>query len=125
MKYKPHIKMMRIFIAVKINADDTLITMMSDLKAGLKEEKIKWTDSENLHITLAFLGDTEEDMIKPVNKMLKRICEGFGEFEIIIKGADVDRSVRFNGRGAAHIAPGRELPLFGSVAVEGADIVVV
>ena len=94
MKYKPHNKMKRIFIAVKINADDTLITMMSDLKAGLKEEKIKWTDSENLHITLAFLGDTEEDMIKPVNKMLKRICEGFGEFEIIIKGAGVFKNLK-------------------------------
>ena len=89
MSYKTQINMKRIFIAVKIDTGENLLNMISDLKAGLKEERVKWTEIENFHITLAFLGDTEETKIKAINNMLRTTCEGFGEFEIIIKGAGV------------------------------------
>jgi 2'-5' RNA ligase len=81
--------MRRIFIAVKIDTGENLLNMISNLKTGLKDERIKWTEIENFHITLAFLGDTEEDKIKAINKMLKYACGGSGEFEIVIKGAGV------------------------------------
>ena len=71
MKYKPHINMKRIFIAVKIDPGETLMKMISDFKTGLKDERIKWTETENFHITLAFLGETEEDKIKAIGKMLR------------------------------------------------------
>jgi 2'-5' RNA ligase len=89
MSYKSQINMKRIFIAVKIDPGENLMNMISILKTGLKDERIKWTESENFHVTLAFLGDTEETKIKAINNMLKATCEGFGEFEIIIKGAGV------------------------------------
>ena len=89
MNYKTQNNMKRIFIAVKIDTGENLLNMISALKAGLKEERIKWTETENFHITLAFLGDTEEKKIKAINNMLRTTCEGFGEFEIIIKGAGV------------------------------------
>ena len=38
--------------------------MISSLKSGLNKDIIKWTSPDNIHITLAFLGDTEENMIK-------------------------------------------------------------
>ena len=79
--------MKRIFIAVKIDPGKNLLNMISDLKTGLENERIKWTEIENFHITLAFLGDTEEDKIKAISKMLKSACEGSGEFRIVIKGA--------------------------------------
>jgi RNA 2',3'-cyclic 3'-phosphodiesterase len=88
-KCKPEINMKRIFIAVKINAGKNLLHLISDLKTGLKDERIKWTEIENFHITIAFLGDTEEDKIKAINKMLKSDCERAGVFEIVIKGAGV------------------------------------
>jgi 2'-5' RNA ligase len=89
MSYKTQNNMKRIFIAVKIDAGENLLNMISDLKAGLKEERVKWTETDNFHITLAFLGDTEETKIKAINNMLMTTCGGFGEFEIIIKGAGV------------------------------------
>ena len=89
MSCKTQNNMKRIFIAVKIDAGENLLNMISDLKAGLKEERVKWTEIENFHITLAFLGDTEESKIKAINNMLITTCEGFGEFEIFIKGAGV------------------------------------
>jgi 2'-5' RNA ligase len=89
MRHKSQINMKRIFIAVKIDPGENLMNMISILKSGLKDERIKWTESENYHITLAFLGDTEETKIKAINNMLRITCEGFGEFEINIKGAGV------------------------------------
>jgi 2'-5' RNA ligase len=89
MRYKSQIKMKRIFIAVKIDPGETLLNVISSFKTGLKDEQIKWTESENFHITLAFLGDTEDAKVKAIYNMLRPTCEGFGEFEIMIKGAGV------------------------------------
>jgi 2'-5' RNA ligase len=86
--------MKRIFIAIKVEAGDTLLKMISALKSGLRNDIIKWTSPDNIHITLAFLGDTEEKMIKPVCSMLNEQCTGSGEFELIIKGSGVFRSKR-------------------------------
>lgn len=81
--------MRRIFIAVKIDTGKNLLNMISNLKTGLKNERIKWTEIDNFHVTLAFLGPTGEDKIKAINKMLKSSCEGSGDFEIVLKGAGV------------------------------------
>ena len=81
--------MKRIFIAVKVEAGETLLSMISSLKNGLSSGNIKWTNPDNIHITLAFLGDTEDHMIINISSMLKQKCEGFGKFELIIKGSGV------------------------------------
>jgi 2'-5' RNA ligase len=95
MRYKSQIKMKRIFIAVKIDPGETLLNVISSFKTGLKDEQIKWTESENFHITLAFLGDTEDAKVKAIYNMLRPTCEGFGEFEIMIKGAGVFKNFRW------------------------------
>jgi RNA 2',3'-cyclic 3'-phosphodiesterase len=94
MKLKPKINMKRIFIAVKIDPGDSLIDMISDFKTTLKDEMIKWTETKNFHLTLSFLGDTEEDKIKAVGKMLNGVCEGPGDFDITIRGAGVFKNLK-------------------------------
>lgn len=84
--------MKRIFIAVKIDAGDRLLNMISDFRTILQDEKIKWTETENFHITIAFLGDTADDKVKTIGEMLKVVCNGSGDFEIVIKGAGVFKS---------------------------------
>ena len=86
--------MKRIFIAVKIQPEDTLLKMITSFKSGLKDEKIKWTGSENFHITLAFLGDTEEEKVEPTGKMLKTVCEECFGFEVVLKGAGIFKNIR-------------------------------
>lgn len=86
--------MKRIFIAVKTEAGPELTEMMTILKTTLVKEKIKWVDPVNIHITMAFLGDTEEKRIKHLSGMLKEKCEGFGEFEYTITGTGVFKSYR-------------------------------
>jgi RNA 2',3'-cyclic 3'-phosphodiesterase len=84
--------MKRIFIAVGIDAGAGLLDMISDLKVSLKDEKIKWTGIENFHITIAFLGETGEDNVIAVSKMLEKVSMGYGTFELLVKGAGVFRS---------------------------------
>jgi 2'-5' RNA ligase len=85
--------MRRIFIAVRIEPQSTLKGMISDLKSALKDDRIKWTEPENFHITLAFLGETEEDKIKEVAKMLTRVCPESGELELVLKGAGIFKNI--------------------------------
>lgn len=81
--------MKRTFIAVKVNPEGDLLRMISSLKSLLSDENIKWVDPANIHLTLAFLGDTEEKRIKILSGMLSERCTGFGEFDFTLAGAGV------------------------------------
>lgn len=84
--------MKRIFIAVKVEAEPALLRMFSSIKSLLGTENIKWVDPGNIHLTLAFLGDTEETRIKTLISMLNYKCPGFKEFEFVLAGAGVFKS---------------------------------
>ena len=84
----------RIFIAIKINPGNNLLRIHSSLKSVLGSERIKWDDPEKIHLTLAFLGDTEEERIKIAGLMLKRTCSGFGEFSFKLAGTGVFKDYR-------------------------------
>jgi 2'-5' RNA ligase len=86
--------MKRIFIALKIDVDETFFKLISVLKSELSNENIKWTNPENIHVTLAFLGDTEEKRIKIIKGMLDEKCRLFGNFQLIIRGTGVYRSLK-------------------------------
>ena len=83
----------RIFIAVKIKPNDVFTDIISSLKAGLSNENIRWTRKGNIHITLAFLGDTDEEKITTISMMLKKICGGSGKFELNIKGLGIFKNL--------------------------------
>jgi len=85
--------MKRIFVAIRINPEIALMNMISSIQAGLSKESIKWTEPENLHITLAFPGDTEESVIKRLKSSLRENCPGSGSFELIVGGAGVFKSL--------------------------------
>lgn len=86
--------MKRIFIAVRIEPEKTLLTMISSFKQALKNDSIKWTDPANIHITLLFLGDTPEKRVTEIGIILKNLCSGFVEFEVAIRGSGVFKSSR-------------------------------
>ena len=85
--------MKRLFIALKVEPGEPLLTMISSFKSGLNMDSIKWTNPGNIHITLAFLGDTNEKMIITLCSMLKENCTGFGEFQLILKGSGIFRNM--------------------------------
>ena len=85
--------MKRIFIAVKVDPGETLLKMISSFKSVLNGENIKWTNPDNNHITLLFLGDTGEEQVTIISNILNNKCKGFGKFELILKGSGVFKSI--------------------------------
>ena len=86
--------MKRIFIALKVDPGGELLRMFSSLKAILGAENLKWVDPANIHLTLSFLGDTEEKRIVDLSRMLSGICTGFGEFDFNLTGTGVFKNFR-------------------------------
>ena len=86
--------MKRIFFAVKIEAGKILTEIVQTFKLSLNDEKVKWTVPDNYHITLVFLGDTEEGKIKILGDLVEECCKGSGEFDFFLRGAGVFRSIK-------------------------------
>jgi RNA 2',3'-cyclic 3'-phosphodiesterase len=86
--------MNRIFIALKVEPGDALLRIYSSLKSLLGNEKINWVDLCNIHLTLAFLGETHDERIKVAGIMLKNKCSGFGEFSFTLTGTGVFKDYR-------------------------------
>lgn len=74
--------MKRTFIAIKIPLTKNASELINEIKFELKEERIKWVESWNLHITLFFIGDTEENMIDEIGKSLSEKLENISPFNL-------------------------------------------
>lgn len=78
---------MRTFIAVKIEPQKKLIDVISKFRKALGGENISWTDINNLHLTLRFIGETNEAQVKLVSKLLGEVTTHVAPFNFGIKGA--------------------------------------
>jgi 2'-5' RNA ligase len=111
--------MKRIFTALKIEGDENFFKTISSLKSVLSGENIKWAEKDNLHITLSFLGNTEEKFIFPIEKMLKEKCEGSGKFKIVLRGLGVFKNHKDPHVLWAGIDPSDELMNLNSIIIDG------
>ena len=64
----------RLFIAVKITPDTDTLNHIYRIQQRLEHEKIKWVDTNGIHITLKFLGDTDEQLIPQIEQQLQQIA---------------------------------------------------
>ena len=86
--------MIRTFIGVKVDVAEDLKNAVALLKHSFRNENIKWVDFSNLHVTLGFIGSTDEQKVKEVILMLKKKFTGFGNIEFSIKGFGVFKSFK-------------------------------
>jgi 2'-5' RNA ligase len=75
------------FIAVDISPFPKLIEFEKELKDT--GASIKLVEPENVHITLKFLGETNEDYIEPIYRVIKNATQDVNKFNIILEGAGV------------------------------------
>jgi 2'-5' RNA ligase len=85
--------MKRTFIAISIEPGEELNRAFKDMKDILKDESVKWVDMRQLHITLAFIGNTSEQSIPDISAMLGSRCGNFGRFELLIRGIGIFRTI--------------------------------
>lgn len=76
----------RCFIAVEI--PEPLRMAISNAVEALKQcgADVKWAGSENIHITLKFLGDTEESLLPAIQERLSKKLFNYKPFCIRIAG---------------------------------------
>ena len=74
--------MKRTFVAIKLPISKQTAELVEDIKVQLSDEKIKWVDTWNMHITLYFLGDTDEELIGDIGEALKEKLKDFKSFII-------------------------------------------
>ncbi|MFN7170872.1 MAG: RNA 2',3'-cyclic phosphodiesterase [Candidatus Omnitrophota bacterium] len=76
----------RTFIAIEI--PEILCAEFAQLQEELKkaEADIKWVEPKNMHLTLKFLGDTEETKITKIKESLQKISQKANSFEINFRG---------------------------------------
>jgi len=85
--------MKRTFIALKIDPDERFEKEVREIRSHLKNESVRWVDLKQMHITLAFLGDTSEGSIRDVSDMLSSRCSDFGSIEFTVRGIGLFKSM--------------------------------
>jgi RNA 2',3'-cyclic 3'-phosphodiesterase len=85
--------MKRLFIAVRTTPDNNFTKLYSSLRNELAGESIKWMIPENIHLTLVFLGNTDEHRIPDIERILKSVCNRTQNFEISLKGFGVFKNI--------------------------------
>jgi RNA 2',3'-cyclic 3'-phosphodiesterase len=84
--YSDYYAMKRTFIGLKIDPDPVLSGLFSDLKKNLNSEQLRWVDPQNLHLTLRFLGNTEDSQLVNINNALDALIPQFEHFNLEIEG---------------------------------------
>jgi 2'-5' RNA ligase len=79
----------RTFIAIEIPAE--IQNKIGALQSNLKGigGRVSWTKPGNIHLTLKFLGDTDEDIIDEIAVELQEAVQNITGFEIIVQGVGV------------------------------------
>ncbi len=82
---------MRLFISIRVPRCEAMDALLKDV-AGIKG--IRPSPAGQTHITLLFLGETDERDVPRVVKAVRKASEGVGPFEITIKGVGAFPDVR-------------------------------
>ncbi|MCF8001583.1 MAG: RNA 2',3'-cyclic phosphodiesterase [Halanaerobiales bacterium] len=74
---------MRLFIAIPIeNRTQELLQDQMELAQAALDFDLKWVSGENLHLTLKFLGDTEENKLSDIKESMENTCSSYDSFNI-------------------------------------------
>ena len=85
--------MRRTFIAIKTSVSKETTELINEIKIDLKDEKIRWLDNNNFHITLFFLGETNDEVIENICKLLNARLSAINSFSLSCEGVGVFRNI--------------------------------
>ncbi len=77
---------MRLFVAVSLSAEirDRLAAAQDRLRRALCD--VSWVRAENIHVTLKFLGDTEEKRLERIRPALAEVARAGAPFSMQVTG---------------------------------------
>lgn len=76
----------RTFIALELPLD--LKKALADLQQDLRSRTdcVRWVKPEHIHLTLKFLGPTEESQVEPIGMVLSNLVKGVAPFRTQVAG---------------------------------------
>ena len=76
----------RTFIALELPPE--LKLALASLQGNLRSRTdcVRWVKPEHIHLTLKFLGPTEEGLVEPVGRILANLAQGVSPFRTQIAG---------------------------------------
>jgi len=80
--------MIRTFIAVEMPADvrAALRGLVERMAPRWPERGVRWVKGDSMHLTLRFLGDTDEALVPELRAGLDEVAEGAAPFELRLNG---------------------------------------
>ncbi len=81
--------MKRLFVAIKILPDPEFLNEITRLRYSLSREKIKWVEEKNIHITVKFLGETDDRLIADILSISAKIADLTTSFSFQLSGLGV------------------------------------
>ena len=80
---------MRTFIAIEL--PEQIRTILSNIQDELRQTQadVKWVKPENIHLTLKFLGDIEQILVKKIHSQLDEIAQRYTCFSLYLSGLGV------------------------------------
>lgn len=84
----------RSFLAFELPVDIKRIIMAVSEDVRQLPLNVRWLNVKNIHLTIVFMGDVQEEQIKPIQDIVKDVCQGYGPFSIAIKGIGIFGSRR-------------------------------
>jgi 2'-5' RNA ligase len=76
----------RSFLAFELPVDIKRIIMAVSDDVRQLSLNVRWVNVTNIHLTIVFMGDVQEEQIKPIQAIVKDVCQEYGPFSIGLKG---------------------------------------
>jgi len=75
---------MRAFIAIEL--PEEIKTILSNIQDELRQTRadVKWVKPENIHLTLKFLGEVEQDKVSKIQLVLEEIAQENSPFAVYL-----------------------------------------
>ena len=78
----------RLFIAIKYKPDNKVLDLIKEFKICLEDDNIKWVDTDNMHLTMKFYGDTDIDKIPDLILKLQEAAENNKALTLSVEKTD-------------------------------------
>src|SRR4030067_167481 len=72
------------FISADIAPGDALVAVLGELARSRADLKV--VKPQMMHVTLKFLGDTDEGLAEEIHARIREACQGIGPFRIRLQG---------------------------------------
>lgn len=77
---------MRLFVALSLDDQIKRRMVQTCERIDVGEARVRWCRADQLHMTLKFIGEVDDDLVKPICAAVQRVADDTPPFELEISG---------------------------------------